>query len=224
MTGQERLHERVLIAAAGNLATDRAITNELSTAMQSRVVHIEMEHDFAEWYEDVAMKENYDLRIKAFLSYQPSALMDFRPEHNEKTFCCPRTWEFVNRLLRNIPNAELDDYQGLIAGTITSATAISFVTFTRLFSNLPRFENVIKDPELVPVPIDAATRFACIAHLLEYIDDKTFEQVSKYVNRFQTETRVMFYRSLMVQHPEWRKTETFVKAMVELNRYLHSDD
>lgn len=90
MVGQHKLHERVVICAAGNLATDRAITNPISTAMQSRVVHLEMQINFQEWLEDVALKEGYDSRVIAYLSQYNSKLMDFRPDHQEKTFCCPR--------------------------------------------------------------------------------------------------------------------------------------
>lgn len=90
MTGQKKLNSNVAIVAAGNLATDRAIVNPISTALQSRMVHLELELDFDEWLMDVALKQNYDKRIIAFLSQYPSKLMDFEPDHHDKTFCCPR--------------------------------------------------------------------------------------------------------------------------------------
>ena len=58
--------------------------------MQSRLIHFVMEVSFTEWLEDVAIKEGYDSRLIAFLSMYPKYLMDFRPDHQEKTFCCPR--------------------------------------------------------------------------------------------------------------------------------------
>ena len=39
MVGQYKLHPSVRIVCAGNLITDRAIVTELSTAMQSRMIH-----------------------------------------------------------------------------------------------------------------------------------------------------------------------------------------
>jgi MoxR-like ATPase len=86
MVGQHKLHPNVVLACAGNLATDRAIVNSLSTAMQSRLVHLELELSHQEWMEDVALKQGYDSRIIAYLSQYPSKLMDFRPDHNEHTF------------------------------------------------------------------------------------------------------------------------------------------
>lgn len=90
MVGQHHLHPEVYIIAAGNKATDRAIVNTLSTAMQSRLVHLEMAVVFDEWFEDVALANNYHPTIKAFLKANPSKLWDFRPDHQDKTFCCPR--------------------------------------------------------------------------------------------------------------------------------------
>lgn len=88
--GQHRLHDHLVITAAGNLMTDRAIVNPIGTAMQSRVVHLEMELNYEEWLYDVALKNNWDSRIIAYLSQFPDKLMDFKPDHNDKTFCCPR--------------------------------------------------------------------------------------------------------------------------------------
>ena len=90
MVGMNTLHENVFKAAAGNLSTDRAIVNPLSTAMQSRVIHMQMEANFEDWLRDVALPQGYDSRITAFLSMYPSRLMDFRPDHEDNTFCCPR--------------------------------------------------------------------------------------------------------------------------------------
>jgi MoxR-like ATPase len=90
MTGQHPLHDQVVITAAGNLDTDRAITSPQSTAMVSRMVHLEMVLSHKEWMEDVALKENYDSRIIAYLSQFDSHLMDFKPDSKGVPFCCPR--------------------------------------------------------------------------------------------------------------------------------------
>ena len=90
MVGQHHLHPKVYIVAAGNKTTDRAIVNTLSTAMQSRLIHLEMTVMFNEWFEDVALAKDFHPTIKAFLMANPSKLWDFRPDHQDKTFCCPR--------------------------------------------------------------------------------------------------------------------------------------
>lgn len=219
MTGQRKLHERCVITAAGNLATDRAITNAISTAMQSRVVHLEMQIHFEEWLYDVALKEGYDSRIIAYLSQFPSKLMDFRPDHNEKTFCCPRTWEFTNRLIKD--REVTDTMAVLLAGTITSGVAVDFVQFTKVYQNLVTIREICADPENCRIPHDAGTKWAVISHMMEKVSDENFTDLCTYANRFTVDFKILFYRSVLVRHPALRQHPAFVRAMSELARYLH---
>ena len=220
--GLKKLHEAVVIVAAGNLATDRAIVNPISTAMQSRLVHLEMTLDPDEFLEDVALAHKWDPRIIAFLSYKPQLLHDFRPDHNDKTFCSPRTWEFMNKL---IDGQEIrDEDAALYAGVITSGVAVDFIAFTKVYANLLKIEDIVARPEGVNLPADAATRWATITHLVTKVNDDTFDPVSIFVSRLPAEFRVLFYRSLMIQQPALRKHSAFRRAMVELARYLHDDD
>jgi hypothetical protein len=100
MVGLKNLHSNVVLVCAGNLTTDRSIVNPLSTAMQSRLIHLMMELNFDEFMEDVALRFGWDSRIIAFLNMKKALLHDFRPDHNDKTFCAPRTWEFMNKLIK----------------------------------------------------------------------------------------------------------------------------
>jgi shikimate kinase len=219
MVGQHHLHEQCVIAAAGNLSTDRAIVNQLSTAMQSRVVHLELEVNFEEWLYDVALPENYDSRIIAYLSQYPSKLMDFRPDHNEKTFCCPRTWEFMNRLIKG--NDVTEAKAALYAGTLTSGIAVDFITFTQVYQNLVKIDQVIRDPHGTPVPVDNNTKWATISHLMEGVNELNFDPLCTYANKFDLSFRILFFRSVMVRQPQLRQHPSFAQAMSALSRYLN---
>lgn len=218
MTGQKKLHSNVVITAAGNLMTDKAITNPISTAMQSRVVHLEMEINHQEWLEDVALAENYDSRIIAYLNQYPSQLMDFDPDHNERTFCCPRTWEFMNKLVKG---KDIDVTKApLLAGTVTSGTAINFIQFVKVFANMVSINDIMRDPVGLSIPQDNATRWALISHIMEKVDEQNLDSISKYVNRFTMDFRILFYRSIMVRQKHLRHHPAFTNAMGELSRYL----
>jgi hypothetical protein len=221
MVGQHKIHENVVVSMAGNLDTDRAITNRISTAMQSRVIHLEMEVNFNEWLEDVALKEGYDGRIIAYQSYKKgTVLMDFRPDHNEKTFCCPRTWAFMNRLISGKDVTE--ERVPLYAGTITSGVAVDFVQFCKVYKTLVTVKQILADPESCQVPDDLASKWAVIGHMMEHVDEKSLENLALYANRFPTDFRILFWRSIMVRHPRMRQHSAFSKAMIELSRYLNS--
>lgn len=218
MTGQHPLHERCVITAAGNLSTDRALVNPLSTAMQSRVVHLEMEINFEEWLYDVALKENYDSRVIAFLNQYPSKLMDFRPDHSEKTFCCPRTWEFTNRLVKD--KEITDDMAPLLSGTITSGAAVDFIQFCKIYKELVTIKQILADPDDCPIPQNASGKWGVISHMMEKITDDNFSDLCTYANRFSLDFRVLFYRSVRVRQPNLQQHPSFIKAMSEMARYL----
>jgi hypothetical protein len=221
MTGQFPLHPNCAITMAGNLTTDRAIVNPLSTAMQSRVIHIEMQIDFGEWLEDVAIQQAYDERIIAFLNWKEPYLMDFNPDHNEKTFCCPRTWEFMNNLIKNRPVTDNDTT--LFAGAITSGVAVEFTQFCEIYKDLTKIEDVLRDPTGTEVPHGADRKWAVVSHLMGKVEEKTFPDVAKYINRFDLSFRVLFYRTLIATKPMLRNHPTFAQAMVEVNKYLHGN-
>ena len=232
MVGQHKLHEKVAIVAAGNHATDRAIVNPLGTAMQSRLVHFKLVHNVDEWLEDVAFAENYDSRIIAYITWKPDALFDFRPDHNELTFCCPRTWEFMNRLIKgktfnivkdknNNDIYEMDMLAPMFAGTITSGTATGFIQFTKVFQNLPDIGQILALPNATPIPGDKALQWATVVHLFEKSDENTFEPVSQYVSRFSTEFRIVYFRMIIARKPELKAHPQYRKMIGELSRYLN---
>lgn len=219
MVGQHRLHPNTAIGCAGNLTTDRAITNPMSTAMQSRMVNIEMEVDFQVWLEDVALKQGYDPKIIAYLSYMPNKLMDFRPDNTEKNFCCPRTWEFMNKLVKGkeVEDRKIKTY----AGAITSGVAVEFLTFTKVFQHMPTIKQILSDPKNTPVPQDQPTRWAVVCHVMEMVTEENFEDVTDYVNRMPSDFRVLFFRSTLRRQPKLRHHPIFARAMSDLSRYFN---
>jgi hypothetical protein len=228
-----KLHDRVAQAGAGNLMTDRAIVNSLSTAMQSRLVHIEMTLSHSEWMEDVAYKHHYDERIIAFLSYDEGKLFDFRPDHDEKTFCCPRTWEFMNRLIKDkefgyVKNAltgveefQMERKTPLYAGTITSGVAVEFVAFCALQKELVTIKDVLADPENADLPREANRKWIVVSHLVSRATPENFNDVAKYVARFDISFKLLFFRALQIQQPALRSHPAFAKGMVEVSRHMH---
>lgn len=218
MVGQHKLHENCAIACAGNLSTDRAIVNPLSTAMQSRVVHIEMIHSFEEWLMDVALPQNYDHRLVSFLSQHQEDLMDFRPDHSDKTFCCPRTWEFAERLIHG--EQINDEDTGLLAGTITSGIAAKLVQYCKVFENIPKVEDIIADPHHHHIPRELDMIWAVTGALLSNLTAKNMDKISVYVDRLDTSFRILFYRSILARHPDLRHHQAYVKALVSLAQYL----
>lgn len=227
MVGLNKLHSQVAIICAGNLSTDRAIVNAIGTALQSRMIWLTMQlktdaqGQHSEFMEDVAIPQKWDSRVIAYLSYKPSQLHDFQPDHSDKTFCAPRTWEFMSKLITGYEVLEED--AALYTGAITSGIAVEFIQFTKVYASLPKLKDIIDDPDRVDVPVDVATRYATITFLVEHSNPDNFAQITIYLGKFTAELRTLFFRILRIQKPDLLRLPAARAALVSISRYLHDD-
>lgn len=230
--GMYPLHERVVMGMAGNHATDRAIVNPLSTAMQSRVIHIHMVINFDEWLYDVAIAEDYDPRIVAYLNFDQSALFDFKPDHQDKTFNCPRTWEFMNKLVKGksfneITHAdgtiehEMDRRISLYGGTITSGQAAAFVQFTKMAGNIVSVQDILADPLTCRIPINAEGRWMAVTHAMNHVSNDNFGPLATYFGRYDLAFRILFFRIALAKYPALRQHPEFINVVSQVSQYLH---
>lgn len=218
--GQHNLHPNCRLILAGNKTTDKAIvTGNLSTALQSRVVYLELELDFNIWFEDVAIAEKYHPTVTAYLMNNQRDLMDFNPDNVGKAFCCPRTWEFINRQV-TVTDGPVEFMYPAYTGTITSGIAVSFVQFCRVFNHLTSKESVLKNPSGANVPTDSATRWALLSSMISWIEEGIFPSLSVFANRFPMDMRVFFYRAAIARYPTLRSTPEFGIAASELSHLL----
>lgn len=223
--GMNPLHENVCIVAAGNRMQDKAIVNPMGTAMQSRLVHLEMGVNFEDWLRDVALPQQYDSRIIGFLSMYEDRLMDFNPNHQDKTFCCPRTWEFVNRLVK-VDGVELPitvEDAPLLAGTITSGVATDFILYVALSGELVTLADVLADPATAKIPTEVSAQWATVTRLIGAADDDNLTPIMKYLERYPMPMRVLAGRSVYAKNSAWAQHPGMRQANVALAKYLWAD-
>ena len=216
--GSFNLHTNCAIVAAGNKITDKAVVTQMSTALQSRIIHYELEASIKEWTE-WAVGSGIDHRVIGFLNYMPNKLMDFRPDHSDKTFPCPRTWEFVSRL---IEGEEVTETAGpRLAGTVGAGAAVEFITFAQEYNRLPKLSDIVDDPENVDVPREASTKYATISMLMENHTEDNMEHLIKYIARFDIEMQIVFCRGVNVRSPKLRANhQAFGTYIMSMLRFL----
>lgn len=220
LVGKYKLHEAAFCVAAGNKATDNAIVTQLSTAMQSRLVHIELKLSHKDFM-DHATKAGFDHRVLGFLDFQPLKLSTFSPDHNDKTFACPRTWEFVSRLIKGVPDANLP--LKLLAGTVGTGVAIEFCTYVANYAQIPSYGSIVARPDDAVLPFEAAPRYAVVSMLLSKFAMTDFVPVMKYIKRMTPELQVIFFRGLLRRHPKIRNDPNFSKMTNDIVKYLKDD-
>lgn len=221
MVGMLKLHPNVVVICAGNRDEDNAITNEIGTAAQSRMVHLEIKSDFESFIWNAARK-GFDQRVISFLDMQPTLLNNFAPDHEDVTFACQRTWEFVSKYVKGRKVSDID--LRTLRGTIGTAASVPFYAFLKEEEHLPSFHSIETDPKGTMVPIEQGTQFATISMVVEKFTDKNFADVAKYLSRFPKEMQIVFFRSVVRKNPLMRRNKDFIKAAQQITEFLYDDD
>ena len=204
--GQHKIHSKVAMMAAGNLATDKAIVHKLGTAMQSRMVHLHLTTPHEDWIKWATLA-NVDSRVISYINFRPDHLHSFDPNHNDFTFACHRTWEFVSRIVKNwtdIGSSKLP----VIAGAIGEGIAREFVGFCAIYRELPTFPQILANPIGTVISAEPSIRFALTGMVSQKIDATNLEKVMKFMDRLPIEFQIIGFRTAvrktpsLLNHPE----------------------
>ena len=189
--GQHKLHSKALIVCAGNLATDGAIVNRMGTAMQSRLIHLNLKIGIKGWLVWAA-NNDIDHRVMAYVNNVPTNLHNFDPKHDDVTFACPRTWEFLSRLIKGIPTEGLRELTPLLAGTVSTSVATEFISYTSVYSQIPDYKAILSNPAGEVVKKEPAMLFAMSHMIASHLEKKDLDKIMIYIERmppeFQTTT------------------------------------
>lgn len=220
MVSQRNLHPRCLIAAAGNLESDGAIVMPMSTALQSRMVHIELELDHNEWCEGWAYQHGIDCRVTDYIKHKPASLYTFKPDHSDHTYACPRTWEFANRLL---PGLDLTGSEALplLSGSLSEGVAREFIGYCKVYKDLPKLSLIKTNPKDVQVPEEPSVLFALSGAIARDADDKSIVPYIEYVNRMPKEFQIVTLRETVRRNVPLRKSKEVVKWVADTGLELY---
>lgn len=195
MVGLHHLHEKVAIVCAGNMATDGAIVEEMSTALQSRLIHMELVVDDKEWC-NWATDNGVDYRITSYIQFKPSALYTFSPDHTDHTYASPRTWKFADDLMK-VADITNPDMTPLLAGTLSEGVAREFIGFCKIFKDLPSITQIVDAPDSIRVPDEPSINFALCGSIANHSTMENVSQLMKFVKRLAIEFQVVCLREMV---------------------------
>lgn len=217
--GQFKLHPNVAIGCAGNLMTDKAIVNKIGTAMQSRLIHFEVRIDAPSWI-TWAEDNNIDHRVTAYIRFKEENLHKFDPNHNDKTFATPRTWEFTSKLIKDMEEIPLDKLP-LLAGTIGEGIAREFLAYTQIYQDLPSLHDLINKGDTIKVPTEPSVLYAITGFLGSNINKDNVEQLMVFINRLPKEFQVITLKGAIRKDVSIYSQGTAIREWAdEMSEYL----
>lgn len=217
--GLHNLHKNVVIGCAGNMETDNAMAQPMGTAMQSRLITMELIVD-AEQLIAHANTEGWDHRIPDFLKFRPNYVYTFKPDHTDDTYACSRTWDFANRILGVTETGSREQLVAL-SGALSEGIAREFVTFMKIYTQIPTIGELVHDPEGTKVATEPSILFAMSGMIGQHAKPENIEQLLKYISRMPAEFQVVTMRNAVqrnkkllgeVKVQEW--VQKSAKAMI----------
>lgn len=200
MVGIEHLHKCVAIVCAGNLETDNAIVNPMSTALQSRLAHLELTLDVQEW-KDHAAANRWDHRLTSWINFKPGMLYTFKADHTDVTYACPRTYEFANRILGVVDDSDPDSLP-LLAGVLSEGVAREMLLFFKIHKSIPTVPQITANPTGINVPTEPSILWATVGSISHHANKDNLEDLMKYVNRVPKEFQVVCLRETVRRNKE----------------------
>ena len=192
--GEYELPSGWAIVAAGNRESDRGVVYRMPSPLANRFVHLEMDvdvNDYKEW----AFKSGIDERIIAYIGYKNENLFTFDATKNEKSFATPRSWEFVDKVIKSSMNEKL--LLGSVGGAVGHDIAVDFLSFCKVVDRLPDIEAILASGE-GEYPNDVDVLYALSAGLVSKTlqNEAHVDNLLRYTLELQSEFAVMIVQEL----------------------------
>ena len=203
--GNHKLHPHCLVVAAGNKEEDGCFIPPMPSALKSRMLHLDMEVDKDEWL-DWAVSNDIDPRITTYIQFKPQALQTEYVDSKESSYGCPRTWEFVNRIINGMDDEVIKNKitRALVNGAVSTPVAADFYSYIQYFDSVASYKDVLKNPEEAKCPEyhDIGLIWATIGMLTGNFKEKDMEPVMKYLERLPEEYQMVFMKDIAGRYPK----------------------
>jgi len=199
--GEYTLPKGWSIVAAGNRENDRGVVYKMPPPLANRFVHFEMEVDFNDW-KAWAYSVKIESTIIAYLAYDKSMLFTFDASSNEKSFATPRSWEYVDSIIK--ADIEKDLILDTISGAVGREAAVGYLSFKNVMKDLPDLGTIL-DGSLTVIEeenskVMMALSIGLVNALLENQDELAIDNVLKFSLQLPSEFAIMLVKDMQQNH------------------------
>ncbi len=197
--GEHTLPDNCIVIAAGNRVTDQSVSYKMPKALCNRLMHFNVESDYATWRE-WAIENEISEKVIGYLAMDNTRLC-VEPETSDLAYCTPRSWEFVSNILKmteNSPETACD----LISACVGRDTAIEFLRFCKGSLRLPEISDIING-KCKEYPQRHDTAFVLVSGIVarikkdcEMLTNTQIENVWNYVQRLPNDFVMMFVKDI----------------------------
>jgi hypothetical protein len=203
--GESFLPDHYIVTACSNRENDRSgVQRELAFITNRRMV-IKIEPNLQAWVDWAEKQDVHPLAI-AFARTKPDAVFADKIPEKSGPFCTPRSLVMLSQY---IGEYDMATFTEAAMGLIGEGTATEFVAFLRVAEQLPKFEEIVANPEKVAVPTRPDASFAAMQMIAHRVCEKTAVQAFKYLSRMSKEFQVAGLRGTFHRVPNVVRSPDF---------------
>lgn len=206
--GEHQLLDNVVVVAAGNREQDRGVTNRMPTPLANRFTHFEIDVDVDAWT-FWAQQAGLPAEGLAFMQFRKPLLSTFDPSKPDKAFATPRSW---HKALIYYADASMPDNikQAAMAGAVGEGPAAEFWGFVDVWSKMPKMSDIEANPDKVPVPEEAAMRYAVSVAISGTMNLKNIAPFNVYLQKMDPEFGVLAWQLALKRDPTVCGSKEFI--------------
>ena len=217
--GQVKFPDGWMVMTAGNRASDRGVTYPLAAPLLARMTLINVESSL-DGFIDYCSVHNVRPEVIAFVKSRGEYLNERDETINAKIgdlpigkpFATQRGWVTAAQHYLDEPaEARLE----LLRGSVGDRAATDLEAFLRIWQSMPSIDLIFSDPDSVPVPADAATRYAVTVGVAVRLDKKNFGTAKRYIDRLPGEFAALCVKLAYKKSDSIAESEAFAKFVSE---------
>lgn len=209
--GEYELPKGWAIVAAGNREGDRGVTYRMPSPLANRFVHFEMEVDVNDW-RYWAYQNSVDERIISYITFKNEHLFTFDAKSDVKSFATPRSWEYVDSILKSNIKEEL--LLDCLSGAIGREVSVGFLSFAKVMNKLPDIQTILANGSgeySDEVDVLYALSTGLVSALLKDNTKDNLENLLNYSLELKSEFAVMVVQDLQRNGINMEHSEVFKK-------------
>lgn len=217
--GHVKLPDGWMVMTAGNRASDRGVTYPLAAPLLARMTLINVESSL-DGFIDYCSTRLVRPEVIAFVKSRGEYLNERDETINAKIgdlplgkpFATQRGWTTAAQYyLDEAPEARLE----LLRGSVGDRAATDLEAFLRIWQSMPSIDLIFSDPDSVPTPSDAATRYAVTVGVAVRLSNKNLAVAKKYLDRLPGEFKALAVKLAYKRDDKIAECEAFAKFVSE---------
>lgn len=203
--GESRLPDNYIVTACSNREEDRSGVQRSLAFIDNRRMQIKIEPNLDAWV-SWAEKQAVDPMAIAFARTKPGTVFADKVPEKPGPFCTPRSLVMLSTLIGEMDMATFTE---CACGLIGEGAAGEFVSFLRVAEQLPKFEDIVRDPKGVAVPTRPDASYAAMQMIAHRVDESTAVAAFQYLSRMSKEFQVAGLRGTFNRVPQIVRSPEF---------------